>query len=91
VKADQKTRNRFLGGDAPFGYRVEADSDAVGKRKGGRLVEDPDQQAAIAEMRAMHRDGKSLRTIAAAMQARGYKISHVEVKQAINRKPNECA
>jgi hypothetical protein len=37
VKADQKTRNRFLGGDAPFGYRVEPDYDAAGKRKGGRL------------------------------------------------------
>jgi hypothetical protein len=38
-----------------------------------------------------YRDGKSLRTIAAIMQARGYKIGHVGVKQAINRKPNECA
>jgi hypothetical protein len=42
-------------------------------------------------MRAMHRAGKSLRTIAATMQARGYKISHVGVKQAINRKQNEYA
>jgi putative DNA-invertase from lambdoid prophage Rac len=91
VKADQKTRNRFLGGDAPFGYRVEPEYDAAGKRKGGRLVEDPDQQAAIAEMRAMHRDGKSLRTIAATMQARGDKIGHVGVKQAISRKRNKRA
>jgi putative DNA-invertase from lambdoid prophage Rac len=82
VKADQKTRDRFLGGDAPFGYRVEADYDAAGKRKGGHLVKDPDKQAAIAAMRAMHREGKSLRTIAAVMQARGVKISHVGVKQA---------
>jgi putative DNA-invertase from lambdoid prophage Rac len=91
VKADQKTRNRFLGGDAPFGYRVEAEYDAGGKHKGGRLVEDPDQQSAIAEMREMHRNGRSLRTIAATMQARGYKISHVGVKQAINREQSQCA
>jgi hypothetical protein len=37
--------------------------------QGGRPVEDPDQQAAIAVMRAMHRAGKSLRTIAAHASA----------------------
>jgi putative DNA-invertase from lambdoid prophage Rac len=86
VKADQRTRNRFLGGDAPFGFRIEAEYDAAGKRKGGRLVEDPDQQAAIADMRTRYLHGQSLRAIAAAMQARGHKISHVAVKQAINRR-----
>jgi putative DNA-invertase from lambdoid prophage Rac len=91
VNADQKTRNRFLGGDAPFGFPIEAEYDAAGKRKGGRLVEDADQQRAIAEMRVMHQIGKSLRTIAAAMQARGYKISQVGVKQVINRMQNKSA
>jgi DNA invertase Pin-like site-specific DNA recombinase len=33
VKADQKTRNRFLGGDAPFGFRIEAEYDAAGSAR----------------------------------------------------------
>jgi len=85
VKADQKARNRFLGGDPPFGYRIEVEYDAAGKRKGARLVENREQQAAIAEMRSMQQNGLSLRAIAAAMQAKGFKLSHVGVKQAINR------
>jgi putative DNA-invertase from lambdoid prophage Rac len=87
VKADQKTRNRFLGGDAPFGYRVEAEYDATGKRKGGRLVEEPEQQKAIRQMKEMRSAGHSLRAIAAAMEAQGHKLSHVAVKQAIERHP----
>jgi DNA invertase Pin-like site-specific DNA recombinase len=85
VKADQKTRGRFLGGSVPFGYRLEHQYGEDGRHKGGRLVEDKDQQAAIAEMRTLHRGGLSLRAIAAAMQARGHKLSHVGVKQAIRR------
>jgi hypothetical protein len=87
VKADQKSRNRSLGGDAPFGYRVEAEYDAAGKRKGGRLVEEPEQQKAIRQMTDMRNAGHSLRAIAAAMQAQGHKLSHVAVKQAIERSP----
>jgi len=33
----------------------------------------------------MQQNGLSLRAIAAAMQAKGFKLSHVGVKQAINR------
>jgi putative DNA-invertase from lambdoid prophage Rac len=86
VKADQRTRGRHLGGSAPFGFMVEYDHDADGIRRGGRLVEIPDQQAAIVDMCAMRKSGQSLRAIAAAMQARGHKISHVAVEQAIDRK-----
>jgi putative DNA-invertase from lambdoid prophage Rac len=86
VKADQRTRGRHLGGSVPFGYRVEYDYDADGVRRGGRLIEIPDQQAAIADMCTMRQAGHSLRAIAAAMQARGHKISHVAVEQAIDRK-----
>jgi DNA invertase Pin-like site-specific DNA recombinase len=76
VKADLKTRGRFLGGNVPFGYRLE---------QGGCLVEDAGQQAAIAEMRAMHQRGLSLRAIAALIQARGHTLSHVGVQQALKR------
>jgi putative DNA-invertase from lambdoid prophage Rac len=86
VKADQRTRGRHLGGSVPFGFTVEYDHDVDGVRRGGRLVEIPDQQAAIVDMCAMRKSGQSLRAIAAAMQARGHKVSHVAVEQAIDRK-----
>jgi hypothetical protein len=38
-------------------------------------------------MRAMRREGKSLRSIAAAMADRGITISHQGVKQAMARAP----
>jgi putative DNA-invertase from lambdoid prophage Rac len=74
VKRDQRERGRYLGGAAPFGYAVAP---------GGELVEDPAQQAAINEMRAMRGAGLSLRKIAAEMAARGIKISHVGVAAAL--------
>ena len=41
VKADQKARNRYLGGSVPFGWQQQDD---------GSLVEVPMQQAAIRRM-----------------------------------------
>lgn len=70
-KADQKARGRYLGGIKPFGYTVDDEGD---------LVPDEDQQQAIAEMTALKGSGKSLRAIAAAMQAKGHKLSHEGVK-----------
>jgi putative DNA-invertase from lambdoid prophage Rac len=43
VKADQRKRNRYLGGAVPFGFKVQH----------GTLVEDTHQQAAIKEMRKL--------------------------------------
>jgi hypothetical protein len=71
----------FLGGDAPFGYDVEPEYDADGKRKGARLVANPAQQAAIATMLSMHRDGKSLRAIAAEVQALGFRLSLMSIRR----------
>jgi DNA invertase Pin-like site-specific DNA recombinase len=85
VKADQAARGRFLGGDAKFGYCVEPEFDGAGNRKGGRLIEDPDQQAAIAKMCAMHQDGKSLRAIAAAIEADGHKLSLMSIRRIVNQ------
>jgi DNA invertase Pin-like site-specific DNA recombinase len=67
VKADQRARNRYLGGIAPFGWRVGED---------GELAEVPEQQAAIRTMRSLRAQGASLRQIAVAISVAGHAISH---------------
>lgn len=74
VKRDQRTRNRYLGGTPPFGWRVGPD---------GELAPVPDQQAALQQMRALRAEGMSLRTVAERMAAAGVRISHVGVKKAV--------
>jgi DNA invertase Pin-like site-specific DNA recombinase len=74
VKRDQKTRGRFLGGSVPFGYRLGDDQ---------ALVEVPEQQAAILEMRELRRQGMSLRVIEAAMRVKGHRISHVAIGRVL--------
>ena len=71
VKADQKARGRYLGGIVPFGYR---------RSEHGQLATHKAEQAAILEMIALRAQGKALRAIAEAMQAKGFKISHEGVK-----------
>src|SRR5208337_1584487 len=67
VKADQKARGRFLGGKNPFGCR---------RSEAGELVPHEAEQEAIREVVELRAQGRSLRAIAAAMQAgRGHKIS----------------
>jgi DNA invertase Pin-like site-specific DNA recombinase len=67
VKADQKARGRYLGGSAPFGYRVG---------EAGELVPHEGEQKAIREMKRLRAQGKALRPIAEVMRAKGHKISH---------------
>jgi putative DNA-invertase from lambdoid prophage Rac len=74
VKADQKARGRFLGGSVQFGYRITDD---------GELVPHEPEQEAIREMTALKAQGRSLRAIAAEMQAKGHQISHVGVQGAL--------
>jgi putative DNA-invertase from lambdoid prophage Rac len=74
VKADQKARGRFLGGSVQFGYRLG---------DGGHLVPHEPEQEAIREMIALKAQGRSLRAIAAEMQARGHQISHVGVQSVL--------
>ncbi|WP_428484602.1 recombinase family protein [Rhodopila sp.] len=66
VKADQKTRGRYLGGKVPFGFTVGAD---------GELVTDYAQQDAIRLAHAMRQAGKPLRAIQAAMEAQGHPLA----------------
>jgi len=65
VKADQKSRGRYLAGKVPFG-----------RGETGELVRHKPEQEAIAEMLALRAERKPLRAIAAAMVAKGYRISH---------------
>jgi DNA invertase Pin-like site-specific DNA recombinase len=67
VKADQKARGRYLGGRVPFGFRRGAD---------GGLAPHEAEQEAIGEMVALRAQGKALRAIAPAIQAKGHQISH---------------
>src|SRR5664279_6547910 len=55
VKLDQRKRHRYLGGTAPFGWRVGSE---------GELVEVPEQQQAIGRIRALRAQGESFRAIA---------------------------
>jgi putative DNA-invertase from lambdoid prophage Rac len=61
VKADQRKRERFLGGSVPFGWR----------REENEFVPVPDQQAAIGRMRKLRTKGLSLRAIRDRLAAEG--------------------
>jgi putative DNA-invertase from lambdoid prophage Rac len=74
VKADQKARNRYLGGTVPFGWRLGDE---------GELVAFPQDQAAIHHMMELRQAGRSLRAIAEEMKAEGFDLSHVGVKKII--------
>lgn len=77
VKADQKGRGRYLGGKRPFGFRADDN---------GGLVEVAGEQEAIATIRALKAEGKSLRAIAEIITARGHRLSHQGVAEILNRR-----
>jgi DNA invertase Pin-like site-specific DNA recombinase len=74
VKADQRKRQRYLGGIVPFGWRIGKDGD---------LIEVPDQQRAIQRIVELRRNGLSLRAISASVAADGVKLSHEGVKNVL--------
>jgi DNA invertase Pin-like site-specific DNA recombinase len=82
TKADQRKRNRHLGGTRPFGYRIERSECDL---RGGQLIPDEREQEAIAQMHALRDEGKSLRAIAAAMREQGFSISHEGVAEVLRR------
>ena len=85
MKADQKSRGRYLGGAVPFGYRK------IVKSEGGKQIKQlepvPKEQAAIKRICRLHREGKSLRAISLDMKKRGHDVSHEGVKRVLERKP----
>lgn len=72
TKADQKRRNRFLGGRVPFGWQVRTDDSGVG----GELVKDAAQQTAIRRIKTLSDKGLSLRAISDEMKKQGHDLSH---------------
>jgi len=74
VKADQRRRQRYLGGKVPFGWRVE---------KNGDLVPVPEQQRAMKRARRLRAKGLSLRRVAAALAQTGILLSHEGVKRIV--------
>jgi DNA invertase Pin-like site-specific DNA recombinase len=74
VKADQRERQRYLGGIVPFGWRIGED---------GALIEVPDQQRAIQRIVELRRYGLSLRAISASIAADGVQLSHEGVKNVL--------
>lgn len=76
VKEDQRGRGRYLGGTIPFGFAVEGE---------GSLIEVEGEQAAIREMLELRAGGASLRAIAGAMRAHGFRMSHNRVADILAR------
>jgi DNA invertase Pin-like site-specific DNA recombinase len=74
VKADQRKRQRYLGGIVPFGWRIGED---------GALIEVPEQQRTIQRIIELRRKGLSLRAISASIAADGVKLSHEGVKNVL--------
>jgi putative DNA-invertase from lambdoid prophage Rac len=72
AKTDQRRRNRFLGGNRPFGYRVTDE---------GGLVPDEAEQGALKRMAALRKRGKTLREIQAALAAKGVQLSHEGIRK----------
>jgi putative DNA-invertase from lambdoid prophage Rac len=66
VKADQKSRQRYLGGKVPFGFRVGDE---------GALVQDAEQQAAIETVHRLRAEGAPMRAILATLDADGHHLS----------------
>jgi putative DNA-invertase from lambdoid prophage Rac len=78
VKADQRKRNRYLGGIVPFGWELGKD---------GALVEVPVHQAAIRRIIELRRAGRSLRAISMVLKDDGIELSHVGVKSIVAAAP----
>jgi putative DNA-invertase from lambdoid prophage Rac len=70
----------YLGGAIPFGWQVGPNKE---------LIEDRSQQMAIKQMIRMRKRGKSLRAIAAEMEAKGFKLSHFGVQKIIDAATND--
>jgi putative DNA-invertase from lambdoid prophage Rac len=76
AKRHQRRSGQYLGGDRPFGWRVE----------GGILIEDEAEQRALADIKEMREAGSSFRSIATHIkQTHGIRISHQGVKRALAR------
>jgi DNA invertase Pin-like site-specific DNA recombinase len=76
AKTVHKQRTRYMGGKMPFGFTVGSN---------GELIAIDAQQQAIREMVQLKAEGLSLRAISEEMKARGHVVSHVTVKELLER------
>ena len=74
VKANERSKGRYLGGTRPFGYQVN---------EANELIKDDNEQKIINKVKVLNIQGKSLRTIASLISNDGIKISHVTVKRIL--------
>jgi DNA invertase Pin-like site-specific DNA recombinase len=80
MKADQRSRGRYLGGIVPFGWRAVPDESGKGKN----LVAVPEQQKAIRRMVALRKRELSLRAIQAKLVDEGFpRINHDTIATAL--------
>jgi site-specific DNA recombinase len=80
AKSHMRHSGKYLGGSRPFGYQFGPPED-IGKARS--LIEEPDEQAAIARMRVMRSQGATLFAIRDAMRGTGYRISHETVRKLL--------
>jgi DNA invertase Pin-like site-specific DNA recombinase len=79
-RSAKKAAGGHIGGAAPFGHRK------VGAGRAAKLEEVPEQQKAIATIRALAQQGLASRAIAAAIKAQhGVPVSHVTVLGVLKR------
>jgi DNA invertase Pin-like site-specific DNA recombinase len=79
MKADQRSRGRYLGGIVPFGFKAVPDGE-----RGKRLEPIPEQQKAIKRMVALRKRGLSLRAIQAKLIEAGFgHINHDTIATAL--------
>jgi DNA invertase Pin-like site-specific DNA recombinase len=82
ARSHMRHEGKHLGGSRPFGYRL---GPAEGRGKARTLVEEPAEQAAIAQIHAMRRDGATLFAIRDAMRGQGFMISHETVRRVLSQ------
>ena len=79
----KKARGGHIGGSAPFGYRVE------GRGHAAVLVEDAEQQKALADAVELRATGVSLRGISNVLKLRGVVVSHESLRKALVKAEGE--
>ena len=82
VKADQRARSRYLGGDLPFGHRLV-------ERDGESYVEPDDDTLAL--VRDLESKGYSTRLIAGHFVQQGISVSHHAIARTLRRLRSDTA
>jgi len=82
VGVKQKMKNEWFG-QAPYGYTQISD-DVGGRKKNTRLIENPEEQKILEEMRKLREDGKSYNEIATYFNEK-------RIKTRLTREGSDCS